>query len=418
MTRPLLSLCLPVKNEAQSIRSVLETIRPHIDSYLILDTGSVDGTQEIVREVMSGVPGKLVEEPMPGCDTLGLSDFPDFAAIRNRVRVLDAQINNAEFQLVYSGDEYQHAGEKLRELLEERRVPEEGQPRVDLFWQRVEVEGDAAVPSPRIIRTGSAWHFRDEVHEFPTHPDADAPNEILVGPHIEHVVADPSARVANIWEKHVPVLKAMLERDPSYARALVFLAQSYDATVLHPFSQFSPGEKMTYCMEAMSYLMRRRAIDGATPAEKLYVETHFLDFAQAAGVYNHEELFERSLRLYEEMPYPETALLRAQIASQVKGIPGARIYELACAAIDHAMRPRDASLSAPYSLACAWKAHSIAAIVVHQMAKVFPDKVLSDGNTYQSLVRKHVEEGIAAGGPTWLFERFLPKVPVEGEAQS
>jgi hypothetical protein len=45
--RGLLGLVMIVKNEAHGIRETLESFKPFIDRWTILDTGSTDGTQRI-----------------------------------------------------------------------------------------------------------------------------------------------------------------------------------------------------------------------------------------------------------------------------------------------------------------------------------------------------------------------------------
>jgi len=59
------SVCLSmiVKNEAPVIRRCLASVHPILSHWLIVDTGSTDGTQAIVREAMAGLPGELVERP-------------------------------------------------------------------------------------------------------------------------------------------------------------------------------------------------------------------------------------------------------------------------------------------------------------------------------------------------------------------
>ena len=52
-----------VKNEAHVIRRCLDSVRPHIDHWVVVDTGSTDGTQAIVREHMRDMPGELHERP-------------------------------------------------------------------------------------------------------------------------------------------------------------------------------------------------------------------------------------------------------------------------------------------------------------------------------------------------------------------
>ncbi|MCJ2050481.1 glycosyltransferase, partial [Methylobacterium sp. J-070] len=49
-----------VKNEAHVIRRCLESVRPIIDHWVIVDTGSTDGTEEVIRAALADVPGTLV----------------------------------------------------------------------------------------------------------------------------------------------------------------------------------------------------------------------------------------------------------------------------------------------------------------------------------------------------------------------
>src|SRR5271155_3397612 len=60
-----IGLCMIVKNEANLIRRCLESALPLVDYILVLDTGSTDGTQQIVCDFLDdhGVPGAVIDEP-------------------------------------------------------------------------------------------------------------------------------------------------------------------------------------------------------------------------------------------------------------------------------------------------------------------------------------------------------------------
>ena len=55
------TLCAIVKNETHIIREMLESMIPYIDRYDITDTGSDDGTPELIKEVMDehNIPGEV-----------------------------------------------------------------------------------------------------------------------------------------------------------------------------------------------------------------------------------------------------------------------------------------------------------------------------------------------------------------------
>ena len=52
-----------VKNDSQTIRKCLRSVRPLIDSYSISDTGSTDDTMAIIRKELAGLPGVLKSDP-------------------------------------------------------------------------------------------------------------------------------------------------------------------------------------------------------------------------------------------------------------------------------------------------------------------------------------------------------------------
>ena len=56
-------LCMIVKNEVTVIERCLRSVMGFIDRWVIVDTGSSDGTQALVRETLQAIPGELHERP-------------------------------------------------------------------------------------------------------------------------------------------------------------------------------------------------------------------------------------------------------------------------------------------------------------------------------------------------------------------
>ena len=52
-----------VKNEAHVISRCLASVKPWIDSWCIVDTGSSDGTQQLIQDYLKDIPGQLYERP-------------------------------------------------------------------------------------------------------------------------------------------------------------------------------------------------------------------------------------------------------------------------------------------------------------------------------------------------------------------
>lgn len=93
MARPRIVLTMIVRNEAAVIRRCLESVKRHVDAWAISDTGSTDGTQEIIRDVLRDVPGVLIERP-----------WVDFATNRNEA-IEAAQQFSPDYCLTLDADE-------------------------------------------------------------------------------------------------------------------------------------------------------------------------------------------------------------------------------------------------------------------------------------------------------------------------
>ena len=65
MNHPTICLNMIVRNEAHIVHEVLDCVAPYISTWCIVDTGSEDGTQDIIRAHMAqlGIPGDLFERP-------------------------------------------------------------------------------------------------------------------------------------------------------------------------------------------------------------------------------------------------------------------------------------------------------------------------------------------------------------------
>ena len=52
-----------VKDETKNLAQFLKGLLPVISYYVIIDTGSTDGTQEMIRDMMGSIPGEIHERP-------------------------------------------------------------------------------------------------------------------------------------------------------------------------------------------------------------------------------------------------------------------------------------------------------------------------------------------------------------------
>ncbi len=81
-----------VKNEASVIRRCLDSVLPIINRWVIVDTGSTDGTQDIIRAHLKNLPGELHERP-----------WRDFAF--NRSEALALARRQADYTFIIDADD-------------------------------------------------------------------------------------------------------------------------------------------------------------------------------------------------------------------------------------------------------------------------------------------------------------------------
>lgn len=299
MHRQLLSLVMIVKDEARGIRETLESARPHIDRYTILDTGSTDGTQAIVREVMAGMPGHMLEEP-----------FVDFGTTRSRA--LDLAGTDAVFTLMLSGDETVHGGEALRRFCEEYRDEPDG-----AYFVKVRFDSDS-YDSARLARTDAAWRYVGVTHEVLTKPGIDPPVLRVPRAHIHH---DHSRRTAEgarrRWRLDRDLLTAAIAKDPADPRPVFYLAQTEEC--LAEYETALAGYRRRVAMggwpeEVYEAKYRIGRVLGRLGRPWPEVQQAYLD-AHAFGPHRAEPLFAIAQHWYGEKNWPLTFLFASRGAA-------------------------------------------------------------------------------------------------------
>jgi glycosyltransferase involved in cell wall biosynthesis len=197
-------LCMIVKNEAPVIRRCLDSVRPLIDHWIIVDTGSTDGTQDIIREHMRDLPGELIERP-----------WRDFAY--NRSEALALARPHGDYSLVIDADDE----------LEIREGFELCDLTADSYLMDIH---DAAVRYQRtqLMRSTLPWRYVGVLHEFATCDGAATSGHLPIVMRRNHDGA--RHRDPEIYHRDAKVLEAALanEADPGLIpRYTFYLAQSY-----------------------------------------------------------------------------------------------------------------------------------------------------------------------------------------------
>lgn len=374
--RPLLGLVMIVKNEAPTIRATIENVHPFVDHFTICDTGSTDGTQDVVRAAMGDKPGLLFEET-----------FTDFATARNRVLDEEAKsANPALYTIMLSADEILLGGDKLRDFLTAYDGSESA------FLVELRTERDASL-SPRVLKSGSPWRYEGRVHERPVNRvDRVDPSLRILGVTVEHRATDPERRLKRLIKYDVPALREIAAKSEEPAvrlRALLMLAETYEL-IASTKDRAAPGGEWLHGMFLAMSLYARRMESGGDAAEVEQAQVHFLNVMESLNLYDDQEMLKR-LGAIEHSRMPEVHFM---IASHIAKLDAQVGFDRAIAS---ARLCRDALAdltTRPVNREILWKSHLIAAHCARALGK-FDD------------AKKSAIEGVECGGTRALFQEFL-----------
>jgi hypothetical protein len=146
--KPLLCLNMIVKDEAHIIKETLEKLVKNapIDYWVISDTGSTDGTQDIIKSFFAekGIKGELYED-----------EWIDFGY--NRTKALEYAYNKSKLLLIFDADD------ALNEPLE---IPySTNNDNIDGYLLRL-VKGLNEYERVLLIKNNLRWRFKGIIHEI------------------------------------------------------------------------------------------------------------------------------------------------------------------------------------------------------------------------------------------------------------
>lgn len=198
------SVCLNmiVKNESAVIKRCLTSVKPLITHWVIVDTGSTDGTQKIIQECMADIPGELHERPWVSFE-------------HNRNQALELAKGKAEYVLFIDADETFSI------------APSFVKPKLDKdFYFFVDQFNGMHYQRVHLIRNALNWRWSGVVHEAVDCPQATSSGLIK---DVMTIINTDGARSKDPkkYVKDALLLKQALKGDPLNKRTLFYLAQSY-----------------------------------------------------------------------------------------------------------------------------------------------------------------------------------------------
>lgn len=203
--RPRICLSMIVKNEAHVIERCLRSVLPYIDSWAISDTGSTDGTQDLIRSLLADLPGELIERP-----------WVDFA--HNRNEALQLAHKYGEYALAIDADDAFEAdpGFQWGELGAPGYMFEIVFGENQSFWRVA------------LMRLGLDWAWEGVIHEIPISSRIEEVMKTkLRGPRIRIIGGGARSQqsLEQKYEKDIEVLQRALRDLPDNPRYTFYLAQ-------------------------------------------------------------------------------------------------------------------------------------------------------------------------------------------------
>lgn len=203
-------LSMIVKNETHIIRECLDSMWQHIDYWVIVDTGSTDGTQDLIRNYFAekGIPGELVEKP-----------WVNFG--HNRTEALGLCDGKADYAWMIDADDrivgnfkYPH-GKNLTSDGYALKCGRDG----CIWWRN------------QIFKTGIGWKYIGVLHEYAFCDKQPLVQEKIDGEYAleARTLGHRNVNITQVekYSKDAETLLEALKTDPTNSRYQFYLAQSY-----------------------------------------------------------------------------------------------------------------------------------------------------------------------------------------------
>lgn len=209
-----IGLCMIVKNEAKVILKCLASALPIVDYVLVIDTGSADGTQDLIRSflTMHDVDGAVIDEP-----------WRDFAYNRTFALERLREVETVDYAMIIDADDIV--------VQDPDFDPIEFKSKMEHDLYDVEVShGGISFYRPQICRNRLPFTFKGVLHEYLEAPPGHLARETARGFRVETGRGGARSQNPRKYQDDAAVLENALatETDPFLvSRYTFYLAQSY-----------------------------------------------------------------------------------------------------------------------------------------------------------------------------------------------
>ena len=206
--KPKLALCMIVKNESHIIHECLESIYKYIDYWVVSDTGSTDGTQDIIKKFFAekGIPGELHQD-----------EWKNFGYNRTlALRHCDDKVDYA--WMIDADDKVEGAFVFPESPTADGYVVRMG--REEFSWWRTQ-----------IFKTDAKWEYKGVLHEYPASIKEQPVLTKIEGKYNINArtlgARNVGITVIEKYKKDAELLETALVDEPDNTRYQFYLAQSY-----------------------------------------------------------------------------------------------------------------------------------------------------------------------------------------------
>ena len=281
VTRRTICLVMIVKDEAHIVCEALESILSHIADYVIVDTGSTDGTLHTIRSFFASreVQGRVFERA-----------WKDFGWNRTEALSLAREHSTSEYLWMLDADDLVEGRPDLSALTADAYHLRFG-PDFE-FWRL------------QIFRRTLPWRYVGVLHEYPACDLAASNSGWVEGEYwIRSRRLGSRSRDPRTYERDAALLEAALLDEPENSRHVFYLAQSY----------FDAGQPQ----QALAAYRRRIEMGGA-PGEVFYSRYRV---ARCLELLDHpfEDVQQAFMDCFREHPDRAEPLVRAAARARDAG---------------------------------------------------------------------------------------------------
>lgn len=197
-----IGLAMLVRDEQENVRQAIEQTLPIVNHVTVVDTGSKDGTRQVVRDILKDVPGRLISRKWRGFGP-------------NRTQLLELARGHSDYTLMLDADHTLHVEGERPDL------------DADEYMIRVRDDGGRL---PLLTRTDHPFRYEGVAHAYLV---TDEP------PRVEHtdwlsIDGGPGASRDKLLND-LRLLQQAHEDDPTDRRTVFYLAQTYrDLDMVEP----------------------------------------------------------------------------------------------------------------------------------------------------------------------------------------